>query len=431
MNSNEGIVLHPTASAGRHRGGNQGGLKEFNERLILQVIRRASSIPKAEIARKTGLTAQTVSVIVNRLLDEKLLRKEIRRRKKGRVGQPAVPIALNPGGAYSIGVKIGRRSLDVLLVDFLGKVLNHVSDRYAYPDPDLVLPNVEKYVANTMASLSGSQRRRVVGIGIAAPYSIGGWQQELSGPPEVLAKWDGIDIRQRIAQRQELPIWFENDATAACMADLILHDDDSRFDNYLYIFIGTFIGGGVVLGGVLHRGPFGFAGSVGSMPIPSSYDPKKNDTDHRTVQLIRCASRYLLDERLRGCRLDPQTAVPLSSPAARFEPPLEARAALAEWIDTAAAAVAVAICAASSTIDFEAIVIDGALPQAIVVELTERIDHELDELNFAGLVRPKLIPGTIGNDARALGGAILPLYSSFAPDKEVLLKFGVDATSYG
>ena len=231
MNSNDGIVLRPTASAGRHRGGNQGGLKEFNERLILQVIRRASSIPKAEIARKTGLTAQTVSVIVNRLLDEKLLRKEFRRREKGKVGQPAVPIALNPGGAYSIGVKIGRRSLDVLLVDFLGNVLNHVSDRYAYPDPELVLPNVEKYVAtspnvekyvaNTMASLSGSQRRRVVGIGVAAPYSIGGWQQELSGPPEVLAKWDGIDIHQRIAQRQELPIWFENDATAACMADLV------------------------------------------------------------------------------------------------------------------------------------------------------------------------------------------------------------------
>ena len=149
------------------------GLKEFNERLVLQVIRRANSIPKAEIARKTGLTVQTVSVIVNRLLDEKLLRKELRRREKGKVGQPAVPIALNPGGAYSIGVKIGRRSLDVLLVDFLGKVLNHVSDRYAYPDPELVLPNVEKYVGDTMASLSASQRRRVVGIGVAAPYSMG------------------------------------------------------------------------------------------------------------------------------------------------------------------------------------------------------------------------------------------------------------------
>ena len=413
----------PVSSSGRHRGGNQNGLKEFNERLILQVIRRANSIPKAEIARKTGLTAQTVSVIVNRLLNDELLRKESRRREAGKVGQPAVPIALNPDGAYSIGVKIGRRSLDVLLVDFLGNVLGHVSDRYAFPDPDVVLPGAKACVAEIKAVLSKEKQRRMVGIGIAAPYGIGGWRQELSGPPEVLAKWDGVDIRQRMAEDQELPIWFENDATAACMADLILHDEESRFDNYLYIFIGTFIGGGIVLDGLLHRGPFGFAGSVGSMPVPSSYDPKKDNPVQSTVQLIRCASRYLLDERLRGCRLDPEAAVPLSSSGTWNGPAPEARDAVAEWIGTAAASIAVAVCAASSIIDFEGIVVDGALPQPIVDELTERIDDQLDESNFSGLVRPRVIPGTIGNDARALGGAILPLYSCFTPNKEVLLKF--------
>ena len=410
-------------SSGSHRGGNQSGLREFNERLILQVIRRANSISKAEIARKTGLTAQTVSVIVNRLLDEGLLRKERRRRVSGKVGQPAVPIALNPDGAYSIGVKIGRRSLDVLLVDFVGEVLDHVSERYAFPDPDYVFPRVGERVAHAMAALDSAQQRRMVGIGVAAPYGIGGWQQELSSPPDVLTKWGGIDIRQRIADDQEIPIWFENDATAACMADLILHDENARFDNYLYIFIGTFIGGGIVLDGLLHRGPFGFAGSVGSMPVPSSYDPKTTDSARPTVQLIRCASRYLLDERLRDCGLDPESAVPLSSSGTWEEPPLEAHDALAEWIGTTAASIAVAICAASSIVDFEGIVVDGALPQPVVTELTERIDDELDRLNFSGLVRPGLVAGTIGNAARALGGAILPLYSCFTPNKEVLLKF--------
>ena len=413
----------PVSSSGRHRGGNQSGLKQFNERLILQVIRRANSIPKAEIARKTGLTAQTVSVIVNRLLNDELLRKESRRRGTGKVGQPAVPIALNPDGAYSVGVKIGRRSLDVLLVDFLGNVLSHVSDRYAFPDPDVVLPRAKVCVAEAKAVLSREQQRRMVGIGIAAPYGIGGWRQELSGPPEVLAKWDGIDIRQRMAEDQELPIWFENDATAACMADLILHDEGSRFDNYLYIFIGTFIGGGIVLDGLLHRGPFGFAGSVGSMPVPGNYDPKKDNPAQPTVQLIRCASRFLLDERLRDCRLEPETTVPLSTSGTWNGPVREARDIVAQWIGAAAASIAVAVCAASSIMDFEGIVIDGALPQPIVDELTKRIDNHLDELNFSGLVRPRVIPGTIGNDARALGGAILPLYSCFTPNKEVLLKF--------
>ena len=173
INPNMTNAPSPHSSPGPHRGGNQSGLREFNERLMLQVIRRASGISKAEIARKTGLTAQTVSVIVNRLLDEGLLRKERRRRVAGKVGQPAVPIALNPDGAYSIGVKIGRRSLDVLLVDFVGTVLDHVSERYANPDPDYVFPRVGERVAGAMAALDTAQQRRMVGVGVAAPTKSG------------------------------------------------------------------------------------------------------------------------------------------------------------------------------------------------------------------------------------------------------------------
>lgn len=38
------------------------------------------------------------------------------------------------------------------------------------------------------------------------------------------------------------------------------------------------------------------------------------------------------------------------------------------------------------------------------------------------MTRPTLLPGTIGSDARALGGALLPLYANFAPDRELFLK---------
>ena len=405
----------------RNPGGNQGGLKEFNERMILHVIRRCGSIPSAEIARRTGLSTQTVSVVVNRLLNSNLLRKQDRRRIKGKVGQPSMPIALNPDGAYSIGIKIGRRSLDVLVVDFVGNVLQQITDRYTYPDPEFVLPRVEANVATVLSVLSDAQHQRVVGIGVAAPYGIGDRSQELSGPSEILQQWQGIDLRQQIATHQDLPVWFEHDAKAACIADLILHSDGSRLDNYLYIFIGTIIGGAAVLDGVLFRGPFGYAGAVGPMLIPSSFDPKTNGADRTMVPLLRCASRYLLDEQLEQLGLEPHSAVPTSRQGKPFLMPTEASEVIDAWINTSAAAIAVAISNAASIIDFQGVVIDGALPQEIVTKLTECIDVQLDQLDFTGIVRPDLITGTIGNDARALGGAILPLYSSFAPDKEVFL----------
>src|SRR5580765_1839748 len=104
----------------RPRGSNHAGMRQFNERVVLQAIRLHGSVPKAEIARLTNLTAQTVQVIIARLEADGLVTKL--EPVRGKVGQPSVPMALNPDGAFSIGIKIGRRSMDMLLLDFTGAV---------------------------------------------------------------------------------------------------------------------------------------------------------------------------------------------------------------------------------------------------------------------------------------------------------------------
>jgi hypothetical protein len=91
------------------RGSSQGGLRQYNERVVLQAIRLHGALPAAEIARLTQLTAQTISLMSKRLTDDGLLLRGAPVR--GKVGQPSLPLSLNPEGAYSIGIKVGRRSL--------------------------------------------------------------------------------------------------------------------------------------------------------------------------------------------------------------------------------------------------------------------------------------------------------------------------------
>ncbi|MHA1546765.1 MAG: ROK family protein, partial [Alphaproteobacteria bacterium] len=87
--------------------------------------------------------------------------------------------------------------------------------------------------------------------------------------------------------------YMRNDATAACAAELTF-GNPARFDDFLYLYIGLFIGGGVVMNGNLVTGPSGNAGAVGSMPVVR-IDAQGN---HFSEQLISSASIYSLEKQM-------------------------------------------------------------------------------------------------------------------------------------
>ena len=127
----------PSPSAPLHaRGSNQGGVRQYNERVVLQAIRLHGALPKADLARITHLSAQAVSLIIDRLLAEDLVRKQAPVRG-GRVGQPSVPIALNPDGAFSVGdlvmVTVLRRPAGAALLDAFPPLAAYVARGEARP----------------------------------------------------------------------------------------------------------------------------------------------------------------------------------------------------------------------------------------------------------------------------------------------------------
>ena len=202
------------------RGSNQMGMSQFNERVVLQAVRLHGSMPKADLARLTNLSTQTISLIINRLLEDGLVSK--RAPVRGKVGQPSVPIMLNPDGAFSIGIKIGRRSLDVLLVDFVGKTRERLSFPYCFPVPDTVFGQIESALKSMAVLLGPKLLPRLCGVGIAAPLGLGGWQNLLEMAPEQANAWDSIDIGQRVQAMTALPVEFAKDTAAACVAELVL-----------------------------------------------------------------------------------------------------------------------------------------------------------------------------------------------------------------
>ncbi len=398
-------VEGPIGLGAESRGTNQTGVRAYNERLVLSLIRRHGRIAKAEIARLTGLSAQTVSVIVKQLEEDGLVRREPKLR--GRVGQPSIPFALDPAGAYGIGLKVGRRSADAVLIDFTGEVRASRRLTYPYPAPAPLEAFASQSIAALLAGLPPAARRRVAGIGVAQPFEIWSWAEETGAPQAELDRWRDADIAAALAARFGLPVYACNDITAACGAELLL-GDGARYRDFIYLYVGAFIGGGVALGGALFPGRSGNAGALGSLLVPGP--------DGRPQQLIRRASIYLLETALEQAGADPAG---LWRSTELWQGP---RGVIDAWLETTAEALAIAIVSACAVIDFEAAIVDGALPEAERARLVELVAAALARLDRQGLSPCILQPGTLGAFARAMGGACLPLMAQYTADREVLFK---------
>jgi predicted NBD/HSP70 family sugar kinase len=401
--------LAPGAPRLQARGSSQGGLRQYNERVVLQVVRLHGALPAAEIARQTTLTAQTVSLITKGLLDDGLLQKGVPQR--GKVGQPSVPLSLNPDGAWSIGIKLGRRSMDVLLIDFTGAVRERSTLAYRFPEPDELLAEIGRRLQALRRQLGPARRNRVQGVGIAAPMAIGGWQHLLGFSTELAERWQGTDLRAAVQARSPWPVLLLKDTAAACVAELVA-GRGHQVKSFVYVFVDTFIGGGLVLDSQLRGGSQGNAGALGSLPLGLSGGAKAP----APAQLLSVASLLNLEQSWAAAGLDTTADAHGRALQAPWLDPTT------RWLDLAGAALAQAITSAACLLDVEAVIVDGSCSRELLAALLAAVQSALPRYNWEGVSRPVLMAGSIGSDARALGGALLPLYANFAPDRELFLK---------
>lgn len=389
--------LLPVEVAGWHgRGTNQSGMRDLNERLVLSLVRQRGSLTKTEIARLTMLSAQTVSVIVRALeKDGLLVRNEPLR---GRVGQPSVPMSLNPEGAYFLGLKIGRRSADLVLIDFLGNAKKTFRLAYPYPLPNEIVAFTRDGVDEIRGGFTAKQFTRIAGLGIAMPFELWNWEDESGASREKMEVWRDRNIRAEIEAECGLQTYLRNDATSACGAELVFSRSPLPRE-FIYFYLGTFPGGGIVLNGAVFPGPSGNAGALGSMPVPGP--------EGGMVQLIDAASIAILEKRLRAGGKD--SKILWDSPDDWGELGEE----LDQWIDLAADGIAHAIIAASAVIDFPLAIIDGWMPASVCARIVEAVSERMDAFDSEGLTLPKVQRGSVGPQARAFGAASLPLSERF------------------
>lgn len=368
-------------------GSNAIGVRRYNERLILTTVRRLGGLSKADLSRMTGLSPQAVVRIVDSLADEGRLVQAGKR--TGGLGQPSVIYRINAKSGCTIGVEIGRDRLICTMVDFVGRVIASDSRTSDFPSPQSVAERIRAFARLHLAQLDEEQRSGFMGYGIAMPWFINEWQEEAGTTEAEVSAWASPEIEDFFHKELEGPVLFENDGNAGALAEL-MNGSGKGLTNFLYIHIGNFVGGGLILNGEIQRGKHGNAGALASMPIPG-----RKGFDY----LLHAASLYSMNQDLCSGSFNESS-----------------------WIKHCATALAFAIISANSLLDLDAVIIGGGLSNDRLRSILKIISEVFEENSPRDFFEPAIMAGANGEMAPAIGAGLLPLVSTYSANLVSLLK---------
>ncbi len=382
-------------------------IRRFNERAVLLEMRRTGPVSKPEIARRVALTPQAVNTIVDGLVRSGFAREDGRR--TGAIGFPSTLFTLRPDGAYAIGIKVGRRSVETLLVDFAGHTVHRVVNEYARPDVETVVSAIADTITQVTAFIGsqGIDSSRVVGVGVGMPAFMTELGRALGGVDDATTFWRDVDLRAHLERITDLPIFIESDGAASAVAELMAGGSAAP-TAFVSIFIGAFVGAGLVLHGESQLGHTGRAAQLASVPVPAA-------DGSGWVPLQERASLISLYRRLRDAGCEIRSAAEIQHAAETHRDVVEA------WLQDAAAALVVAIAGVQALNDLEAVIIDADLPSALLDRLVAATAEGIERSPLP-IAPPRIARSVLGRNAAALGAALLPLHEFFSPKLSVLTR---------
>jgi predicted NBD/HSP70 family sugar kinase len=387
--------------------------KTFNVRIVLETIRLYGPLSRIEIARRTQLTAQTVTNITRRLIQSGMIL-EADRLQEGR-GAPSILLKINSDGAFSIGLDLDKDHLTGVLVDLLGNPRQQINKELKFPSPDEAMRILED-TAKELISREGVSLDKIwgVGLGLPGPFSVSdGMVVKDIVNPIGLPGWSNVPVRETLSRNLSLPVFIENNANAAAIGEL-WYGKGRHIGTFFYVYFGAGLGGGVVINGQPYFGFTGNAGELGYYPAHNTFYGDQNSQKPHLGQFFRLPSLY---KKLNAEGYSVTNLVELE------ELYNQQNALLLSWIEQGASHLAPLILAIEYLVDPQAIFFGGRLPDPIINELLEKLKIILPTLRIREKTSyPDLLNAAAGAEAAALGLATIPVYESMAPLPGLLMK---------
>jgi predicted NBD/HSP70 family sugar kinase len=331
-------------------------LRTLNERTVLEAIRASSPVSRADLARRTGISRPTVSLVLRALLEDGLVRET--RQDPDRPHYGAVYYEADPEAGLVLGVDFGSRSVRAALCDLAGEVRarEEIRSRGSVEERIGALASTCRSLLRK-SKLPGDLLESAV---VAVPAVVSPADGSISSAD--LPGLGAPAVREQLERALRVPVALENDVNLAAVGEQ-RRGVASGVDDFAFLLVGAGMGAAVVLGGTLHRGHHGAAGEL---------DAVRNG---RTDEVDPCAaaiSRYVAELAAgKETALEPPYEMRELIAAARAGDEIGAAA-----VEETARRIALHVLPLAATLDVPLVVLGGSI--GANAELLDPIRRWLD-----------------------------------------------------
>lgn len=380
------------------KGANLEHARSLNRRVAFECIYRHGPISRSDVANRTQLTPQTVSNIVAELIPYGLINEN--NVHTGKKGKPAREYAINKDGTLVIGLHIDQHEVVGRLSNIVGESLKEYSINLDDQAPKYVISKAESVVKKLLQG-NKDQRQRLLGVGVAMPgvFKDGVF---ISGSSLTMKNWQGFALANALSKKIKLPVFVENDATAAAIGEG-LFGAAKDVQSFVYVYFGLGLGGGLMLNGSHYSGTRNRAAEIGHIIVDPGGKPCPCGNRGCLERYVSLFSAY---QAITESDTE-YTAVPRQEILDAFEANDKR---LKRWIKTAAKHLHTGMDILDNIIDPQRLFLGGLLPTPVLNELvieTEKIrtKKKTDLINKPVTIK-KL---EVALDDVSFGAAALPL----------------------
>jgi len=236
--------------------------RQLSRRSVFEALLHRSPISRADLAKVTGLSKQTMSEVIDAFGQQKLVRQVGRTR--GNVGRTAVLYELSPEGGQVLGIDLGARRLTVALADIAGRVLAEADEPTDSRGGAWALDQIAR-LSERLAREHHTHPSRIRSIVMATPGVVNAKSGAIEMAPNITGLGH-LDVVGLLSEKLASPVVIENDINLALLGE-IWHGCAQNVANVAFLSLGSGVGLGLYANGRLVRGENGAAGEIGYLPL--------------------------------------------------------------------------------------------------------------------------------------------------------------------